>query len=106
MAGRPKGSRNKRTASNVRAGTKEGISPLDFLLNVMRSECPPELQKAIKAGEIDETVIHNLNAWYAKRIDAAKSAAPYVHPKLSQVEAKVDGNLTIEVVNFADTDTE
>jgi hypothetical protein len=30
------------------------------------------------------------------RIDAAKAAAPYVHPKLSNVEAKVDASVSYE----------
>lgn len=45
-----------------------GIMPLDYLLKVMRDD----------------------NADEAKRIDAAKAAAPYVHPKLQPIDDKGD----------------
>jgi hypothetical protein len=37
------------------------------------------------------------------RLDAAKSAAPYVHPKLANIEhqGKDGGNIVIEIVRFA-----
>lgn len=51
-----------------------GILPLDYLLEVMRDV------------KVDE----------AKRIDAAKAAAPYVHPKLQPVDGQ--GDTTQQVV--------
>jgi len=40
----------------------------------------------------------------ARRLDAAKSAAPYVHPRLSTMDAKVQGDvgLRIEIVDHDD----
>jgi len=59
-----------------------GLTPLEYLLSVMRT-----------SG--DE----------GARIDAAKAAAPYVHPKLANVElsGNKDQPLQIEIVRYADT---
>jgi hypothetical protein len=79
-AGRPKGSRNRRTAELVEAAQKSGILPLDFLLSVMRDK----------------------NAPRDVRIEAAKAAAPYLHARLNSVNvnAKVDGPAPRVVMNF------
>lgn len=69
-AGRPRGSRNRRTIALSQATAKAqqaartGETPLDFLLRVMRN---------------------TKNAMHI-RIDAAKAAAPYIHSRLSSVE--------------------
>jgi hypothetical protein len=62
--GRKKGVPNKATAAKAAAVAASGLTPLDYLLSVMRN---PE-------QEIET------------RLDAAKAAAPYVHPKLATVE--------------------
>lgn len=62
--GRQKGTPNKKTAATVAAVEAGGITPLDYLLAVMRD--------ADKPADI--------------RTDAAKAAAPYVHPKLAAIE--------------------
>lgn len=72
--GRAKGTLNKRTTVRKKAvvsAVESGESPLDFLLRVMRD-----------GG-------HEYNV----RVDAAKAAAPYVHPRLSTVDAKVTGQI-------------
>ena len=66
-AGRKPGGRNKITQEAVAKGNA-GMSPLDYLLKVMRD-----------AGA-DE----------ARRIDAAKAAAPYVHAKLQPIDGDGD----------------
>jgi hypothetical protein len=63
-AGRPKGSKNKATVERQAVITADGITPLDYLLKVVRDE-----------GELRPV-----------RIDAANKAAPYVHPRLAAVE--------------------
>lgn len=73
-AGRPKGSRNKRTEKMIAAVNESGMTPLDYMLSVLR----------------DESRDH------AERIDAAKAAAPYVHSRLQSVEATGGGDLIIE----------
>lgn len=73
--GRPKGSPNKATAAKAAEVAASGLTPLDFMLSIMR----------------DETKEEDL------RFEAAKAAAPFVHPKLSSVEAKVDADVKARV---------
>mgnify|MGYP007083491787 CR=1 FL=1 len=70
-AGRPKGSPNKATQARQEAIAESGLTPLDYMIGIMRDEGKPE----------------------AVRFEAAKAAAPYVHPKLSTVEAKVEAEI-------------
>lgn len=62
--GRQKGSTNKATAAREAEVKASGLTPLDFMLNMLRDE----------------------NAKPADRMWAAEKAAPYVHPKLANVE--------------------
>ena len=65
-AGRPKGARSKRTQLLEEASLKAaagGIMPLDFILNIMRDE-----EQAME-----------------RRIEAAKVAIGYCHPRLASV---------------------
>jgi hypothetical protein len=58
--GRKKGSLNKKTILRAQAALKQGLIPLEFLISVLADETKD----------------------IAVRLDAAKSAAPYVHPRL------------------------
>lgn len=62
-AGRKPGTPNRATQEQRDAVAASGLTPLDYLLTVMRDE-----------GNPTDT-----------RLDAAKAAASYVHPKLSAV---------------------
>ena len=62
--GRRVGSKNKKTRLLEMKVTDSGLTPLDYMLTVLRSE----------------------DAEPAARMDAAKAAAPYVHPRLSAIE--------------------
>lgn len=77
-AGRKKGAVTKRTQEITAAALAEGLTPLDYLLKVMRNEKEDE----------------------ARRLDAAKAAAPYVHPRLAAVEhsGNAEKPLTMQVV--------
>jgi succinate dehydrogenase/fumarate reductase-like Fe-S protein len=66
--GRVKGTPNTKTAEKIEAIEASGLMPLDYMLSVMRDTSADE----------------------ARRIDAAKAAAPYVHARLSNVDAKVE----------------
>ncbi len=68
--GRKAGTPNKASAAKVAEVEASGLTPLDYMLNVMRDDAKP--------ADV--------------RLDAAKSAAPYVHPKLASVEHKGDKN--------------
>ena len=64
--GRQKGARNRATAEARSAAEATGIMPLDYMLSVMRD------------AKVEP-----------KRRDAmATAAAPYLHPKMSPIEAK------------------
>jgi hypothetical protein len=63
--GRQKGVRNRATAEARAAAEATGVLPLDYMLSVMR----------------------NTNADPKRRDAMAMAAAPYLHPKLSSVEA-------------------
>lgn len=63
-SGRPVGSATKRTREIADKAAEEGITPLEYMLQIMRNET-----------EDPRT-----------RLNAAVSAAPYVHAKLSSVE--------------------
>lgn len=67
-AGRKKGIPNKATLGRQAKITASGTTPLDFLIEVMRS--------------VERT--------FQERFEAAKAAAPYVHPRLSAVESKAE----------------
>lgn len=71
-AGRKKGSRNKRTVALAEASheaIRSGLTPLDFLLQVLRDPAKDD----------------------RSRLDAAKAAAPYCHQRLTVAE---DANRT------------
>ena len=57
-----------------------GITPLEFMLEVMRDDG-------------NDLLI---------RMDAAKAAAPYVHPKLASVEMKHSGGVTVATLTDAE----
>lgn len=63
-AGRKKGTPNKATLERQKRIAESGQTPLDYMLSVMRDENNPR--------DI--------------RLDAANKAAPYVHPKLANVD--------------------
>jgi hypothetical protein len=73
-AGRPAGSRNRRTKEQI-AAAAAGVLPLDYLLTIMRD---PEQKPA-------------------DRMTAAISAAPYVHPKLATTTLKGDADAPVSL---------
>lgn len=94
-AGRKAGSATKRTRQIADAAAAEGITPLEFMLRIMRSAPPDEATALEKA------------TWLGMQFEAAKQAAPYVHPKLSSVssQATVNGTMALRIVSeFPDAD--
>lgn len=66
--GRPKGSRNKKTAKKIAEIEASGVTPLDYMLSILRDGRRP----------------------FEERFEAAKAAAPYVHARLSAIEADIN----------------
>lgn len=71
-AGRKAGTPNRRTEERVAKIEASGLTPLDYMLSILRDEQMPT----------------------DSRFEAAKAAAPYVHAKLASVEHKGDLNVT------------
>lgn len=65
-AGRPSGAVTKRTREAAEKAAEEGLTPLDYMLTILR----------------DETADDKDRMW------AAEKAAPYIHAKLASVEHK------------------
>jgi len=78
--GRQKGVKNKATSQRELLVAAGGQTPLEYLLNVMRTSDDGGM-----------------------RLDAAKAAAPYVHPKLANMvlQGDKDAPLTVEIIRFA-----
>ena len=89
-AGRPKGATTKKTREIAEAALKGGVSPLEYMLKVMRAAVPANADALtlVRAREL--------------RFEAAKAAAPYIHPRLNAVEHTGKGGgpvrASIEVV--------
>ena len=73
-AGRKRGIPNKATIARQERIAETGITPLDYMLNVLR----------------DPTVE------YKRRDEMAKAVAPYVHPRLATTEIKGDQDKPIQ----------
>ena len=74
--GRQKGAANKRTREIADKAVAEGLTPLEYLLSVLRDEA------------VDRAV----------RLDAAKAAAPYIHPRLATETVKHEGSVEITTI--------
>ncbi len=86
MARKPKRAAAPATAAETLAQIRaSGITPLDYMLQVMRDE------------DVEP----------AKRLDAAKAAAPYVHPRLASLAVGNQDDKPFEqVIRWALTESE
>ena len=75
-AGRKPGSTTRKTREIAERAIQEGLTPLEYMLAVLRDEG-------------NETTV---------RMDAAKSAAPYIHPRLAAVEVTGEDGGPVETV--------
>lgn len=85
-AGRKTGAATQRTREIADAAAAAGITPLEYMLDVMRDT----------KADLD------------RRDAMARAAAPYMHPALKAIEHKGDGGgpLKIEIVRFSDSTAE
>lgn len=96
-AGRTPGRLNKRTVARLQltaTAAEQGITPLDVMIKCMRFHnaiADLELEKGVGA---DQSKISQ--ALQAAR-EAAKEAAPYLHPRLAAVQhtGKVEGEVSV-----------
>lgn len=95
-AGRKAGSATKRTREIADKAAAEGITPLEFMLQVMRDEPSIELEprEFMLATQM--------------RFEAAKAAAPYVHPRLAAIEhtgtdgGPIEQNINVNFIGSAE----
>lgn len=76
--GRQKGTKNKASVAREKAVAESGLTPLEYMLKVFR----------------------NTREDKDRRLDAAKAAAPYVHPKLSSIVHKGDPKQPVAVAHM------
>jgi hypothetical protein len=94
--GRKKGSVNKRPKELLEKIEASGMTPLEYLLSVMRAPVPIELQGITDPEDVSDDIVRALSSWHAQRVDAAKAAAPYIHPKLNAVHTTTDTSKSFE----------
>lgn len=94
-AGRKTGAAAAKTRAIADKAAEAGQTPLEYMLDIMRSPMPPEVAAVLadlKEGEaLTQETLKALSAfagWHEMRFEAAKAAAPFVHPRLQAVEHK------------------
>ncbi|MEO6067916.1 MAG: hypothetical protein ABIQ41_08050 [Gemmatimonadales bacterium] len=90
-AGRKKGIPNKVTQDLRERLLASGESPLEFLTRMYRAPEP-----TIRFEESPLAFVARHNQWDHDRLEAAKSAAPFYHSKLSTIEHKGAGGGPIQ----------
>src|SRR3954452_14282247 len=88
--GRQKGTPNKITAKREAEIAASGLTPLDYMLGIVRAETPSGLDASVAIAR--ETL----------RFEASKAAAPYCHPRLQAVTLGGDPENPIKVDNLSD----
>jgi hypothetical protein len=89
--GRQKGAVDKIKREAILAA--QGITPLDYLMMLVRAETPPGLDPAVARAR--ETL----------RFEAAKAAAPYVHARLQTTTLAGDPEKPLKVDGMSDLET-
>ena len=79
--GRKQGAANKRTRQIADAAAKEGLTPLELQLRAMRMLW----ERAHRGPEPDLALVK-------EACSVAAQCAPYLHPRLSAVEAKIEAH--------------
>ena len=93
-AGRKKGSATAKTRAIADKAASEGVTPLEVMLDVMRFHyaiAQSEIAKGAEGEAMSPKVIADALV-LAK--DAAKDAAPYIHPRLAAVDLKAEHSVS------------
>ena len=80
-SGRKPGSANKRTRAIADKAAADGITPLEVMLATMRALWDDAVGKDGKVANLEKAIAACV---------AAKDAAPYMHPRMQQIDATVD----------------
>lgn len=84
--GRSKGTPNKSTAVREAEIAASGLTPMQYFMNILRSEKPEGADPAQVA------------VWETNRFSAAKELMPYCHARLASVEANVNHSASESVL--------
>ena len=94
--GRKKGTPNAKTCLSVKHLAEklaaEGETPLEYMIRIMRTPQPQQLP-----GEETAHYMNRCKEHLAMTFDAAKSAAPYIHPKLQTTVLASDPDKPLKV---------
>ena len=93
--GRKAGTPNKATVERlamVQQAVSKGITPLEFMLSVLHAPGPTQI-----VDEPPSEFLARCKAHQATQMDAAKAAAPYIHPKLQTTEVKTPEPLKVQL---------
>lgn len=93
-AGRKKGSATAKTREIADRAASEGVTPLEVMLDVMRFHyrlAKSEIERGAVGEAMSPKVISDALV-LAK--DAAKDAAPYIHPRLSTIDMKAEHSVS------------
>lgn len=100
--GRAKGTPNTATGKRrevAEAALASGLTPLDVMLNTMRKLWEKaETGECEVQGEGDRAKIVTPMEMRLLAADVAQKAAPFVHPKLSNIEANVKAEVGVKVI--------
>lgn len=98
-AGRPRGATNRKTRELQERVAATGVEPLDVMLAAMR-HLYDHAQK-LQADDFAQDA-EAVTAAFVGAAAIAKDAAPYVHPKLANVQhsGPDGGPLVVEIVKF------
>jgi hypothetical protein len=90
-AGRPKGSRNRASARREQFVAFSGRTPIEVMIAVMRFNFDAaEYERSQPTPNQKE-----ITAAYARALDAAHKAAPYVHPRLTVIDHSARFNWSV-----------
>lgn len=100
-AGRKKGSQTKRTQEIIAVASAQGISPLEVMLDNMRFAHAQAAELLTKVATGNEPLDANLEDILKLRSVAqscASDAAPYLHPRLANVQHSGDADNPIAII--------
>lgn len=99
-AGRKPGSKNRRTLASqalLASEAAKGMSPLEFGLRILRGEAISMREVDASTGEVEEKLYRPT---FKDRQWAAEMTAPYMHPKLANIEH--GGNVAVRHEDFVE----
>ncbi len=80
-AGRKPGSANTKTRAIADAAAAAGVTPLEVMLNTMKALWENALDDDGKLANIEKALA---------ACSVGKDAAPYMHPRMQQIQAQID----------------